>query len=229
MNIQLLPPSSSQLASQPGRAIAKVSFNPEDKALAQAGSMLAMSGNLSVSTTLRNGRTVSRPQRWRGGGATPKTLFLNQFYATAPGHVLLAAPLPGDLAVHTLTRQGLIASSLAYLASTTAVELNLDSQTLPHCLTDQVMAPKGQFWLTFAGQGAVILGALGGLYTVTVAQAYRVAPHHVVAFEAGLEVTLLPASSSQFRTWLGDDQRVCHFQGQGKVYCQTHSGSAWCR
>ncbi|MGB0560692.1 MAG: TIGR00266 family protein [Spirulinaceae cyanobacterium] len=214
MDIQLLP--------QPERAIAKASFKAEDKAIAQAGAMVTMTGNLSVSTTLRSGRTFSQAKGWQGQ-ATPKALFLNQFHAAAPGHLLLAPPLPGTLMVHPLTRQGLIASSLGYLASTATIELNLDAQ-LPHCLNDKAMTPAHQFWLTLTGQGPVLLTGLGGLYAIDVTEDYQVAPRHVVAFEASLAVTLRSTSSSRSRTWLGDDQRICYFQGQGKVYCQTHNG-----
>ena len=88
MNIELL--------HQPDSAIARVNLNTGEELVAQAGAMIAMSGNINTSTTLRRGK---------GGGImgglkrmlAVESLFLSVFRSpTDNNEVWLAPKLLGD-------------------------------------------------------------------------------------------------------------------------------------
>ena len=60
-----------EVLHQPDSAIAHINLAPQEELIAGAGSMVAMSGNLDVSTTLRKGKgggvfggALGAPARW---------------------------------------------------------------------------------------------------------------------------------------------------------------------
>ena len=88
MNIELL--------HQPVSAIARVSLDSGEELVAQAGAMIAMSGSINASTTLRKGK---------GGGVlgglkrivAGESLFLSVFRSPTDGNTIWLAPRLGVL------------------------------------------------------------------------------------------------------------------------------------
>src|SRR5690606_41288177 len=86
-----------ELIHRPGNTAAKVSLNPGEICTAEAGAMIAMSGNMDVTTsTHKKGSRglLKAPKRVVAG----ESLFLNHFEPKAgPGAVWLGPNLAGDL------------------------------------------------------------------------------------------------------------------------------------
>ncbi|MEO1339897.1 MAG: AIM24 family protein, partial [Cyanobacteria bacterium J06635_13] len=91
-----------ELLHQPESAIARVSLDSGEELVAQAGAMIAMSGSINASTTLRKGK---------GGGimgglkrmVAGESLFLSVFRSPANGNTIWLAPrLLGDLLVYEM-------------------------------------------------------------------------------------------------------------------------------
>ena len=214
MNIELL--------HQPDSAIARVKLDSGEELVAQAGAMIAMSGNINASTTLRKGK---------GGGimgglkrmVAGESLFLSVFRSPTNGNEVWLAPrLIGDLSIYEMKGQDLIVQASSYLACSSEVDLDVGVQGLKSLFSGESI-----FWLTFSGQGLALLASFGGIYAVPVDGEYVVDTGHIVAFERSLDFKIAKASSSLIGSFLGGEGLVCRFYGKGTVYCQTHNPGAF--
>jgi len=195
MNIELL--------HQPESAIARIGLDSGEELVAQAGAMIAMSGSINASTTLRKGK---------GGGVmgglkrmvAGESLFLSVFRSPTNGNTIWLAPkLIGDLLVYEMKGQDLIVQATSYLACSSQVDLDVGFQ------------------------GFKSLFSFGSIYEVDVDGEYIVDTGHIVAFEKSLDFTIAKASSSLIGSFLGGEGFVCRFKGKGKLYCQTHNPGAF--
>ncbi len=211
------------ILNQPDSAIVKIDLAPNEEFVAEAGSMVAMSTGIEVSTTLRRGK---------GGGVfgglkrmvAGESLFLSVFRTGAvPGEVFLAPKLLGDILPYQLQgTQGLVVQATGYLASTPQVDVDLGFQGFRSLLSGESI-----FWLTVTGQGLVLLSAFGAIYEVDVDGEYVVDTGHIVAFEQSLTFSIGKVNASWWGAILGGEGLVCRFKGKGKIYCQTHNPGAF--
>lgn len=209
---------------QPDSAIAKIDMAPQEELVAEAGAMVSMSGHMNVNTTLRKGK---------GGGVfgglkrilAGESMFLSVFRSgTQPAEIYLAPKLMGDILPYQLDAHDLVIQSTGYLASTPGVDLDLGFQGLK-----SVFSGESVFWLTASGSGLVLLSAFGGIYEIKVDGEYIVDTGHIVAFEKTLNFSITKAGSSWVGAFLGGEGLICRFQGQGRLFCQTHNPGAFGR
>ena len=207
-----------EILHQPDSAIAKITMDAQEELVAEAGAMVAMSSNLTVSTTLRKGK---------GGGimgglkrmVAGESLFLSVFRTTnEAGEIYLAPKFMGDLLPYTLTGKTLLVQSTGYLASTPGVDIELGFQGFKGFFSGESI-----FWLKVSGNGLVLLNAFGGIYEIDVDGEYVVDTGHIVAFEESLSFRISKANPSIWGTIFGGEGLVCRFSGKGKLYCQTHN------
>ena len=214
MNIELL--------HQPDSAIASINLNAGEELVAQAGAMIAMSGNINTSTTLRRGKgggIVGGLKRMLAG----ESLFLSVFRSpTDNNEVWLAPKLLGDLLIYEMKGQDLVVQATSYLACSSAVDIDLGFQGLKSLFSGESI-----FWLTVSGYGLVLLTSFGGIYEIEVNGEYIVDTGHIVAFERSLDFSISKPGSSWLGAFLGGEGLVCCFRGQGKVYCQSHNPGAF--
>lgn len=209
MNIEIL--------SGPGSAAAKVTLKPGEQLTAEGGSMIAMSGGLSLETSTR--------QKSGGGvlkaltrGLSGESFFLNHYSAGAEGgEVYLASPLVGDMLTLELKNQNLIVQAGSFVASDPGLRMDFNWQGFKSLLSGESM-----FWLNISGAGQLILNSFGCVYSVDVDGDYIVDTGHIVAFEETLNFTLSKAGGSWISSVLGGEGIVCRFKGRGRVWCQSH-------
>ena len=214
MNVEIL--------HQPDSAIAHVTLSAGEELVAEAGRMIAMSGYINASTTLRQGK---------GGGilgglkrmVAGESLFLSVFRSpTAGGEIFLAPKLMGDILPYKMTGDGLVVQSASYLASESDVDINLGFQGLKSLFSGESI-----FWLDVTGNGSILLSSFGAIYEISVNGEYIVDTGHIVAFEKSLTFEIKKATSSLIGSFLGGEGFICRFKGQGKVFCQTHNPGAF--
>ena len=207
-----------ELLHQPDSAIAHVILGEREELVAQAGAMIAMSGYINASTTLRQGK---------GGGllgglkrmVAGESLFLSIFRSPTDGNeVFLAPQLVGDLLVYEMTGNELVVQASSYLACAADVNIDLGFQGFKSFFSGESV-----FWLSITGNGPVLLTSFGGIYEIEVNGEYIVDTGHIVAFERSLDFNITKANSSWLGAFFGGEGLVCRFHGQGKVYCQTHN------
>ncbi|MGI0483733.1 TIGR00266 family protein [Geminocystis sp. CENA526] len=207
-----------QILQQPDSSIVKVTMNAQEELIAEAGTMIAMSDFINVSTTLRQGKgggVLGGLKRMMAG----ESLFLSVFRCYQPdGEIFLAPRFIGDVIVYEMSGNELVVQSGSYLACASGVNIDVGFQGLK-----SLFSGESVFWLTITGYGAVILSSFGGIYEIDVDGEYIVDTGHIVAFEKTLDFKIGKAGSSLLGSFLGGEGLVCRFFGKGKVFCQTHN------
>ncbi|OCQ99682.1 TIGR00266 family protein [Oscillatoriales cyanobacterium USR001] len=211
-----------KILQQPDCAIAHVTFKAGEELVAEAGAMIAMSGYINVSTTLRQGKgggVLGGLKRMLGG----ESLFLSVFRSpTAGGEVFLAPKLLGDMVHYQVSNVGLVVQATSYLASSSNVDIDLGFQGFKSLFSGESI-----FWLDISGRGDLLLSSFGAIYEIEVDGEYVVDTGHIVAFEKTLNFTIGKPGSSWIGAFLGGEGLVCRFKGKGKLFCQTHNTLAF--
>ncbi len=207
-----------QILQQPDSAIAKITMNAQEELIAEAGTMVAVSDFINVSTTLRQGKgggVLGGLKRMMAG----ESLFLSVFRCYQPnGEIFLAPRFIGDILVYEMLGNELIVQSGSYLACASGIDIDLGFQGLK-----SLFSGESVFWLSITGYGPVILSSFGGIYEIDVDGEYIVDTGHIVAFEKTLDFKIGKAGNSWLGSFLGGEGLVCRFYGRGKVFCQTHN------
>lgn len=209
---------------QPDSAIAKVTMQPQEELVAEAGAMVAMSPYMNVSTTLRRGKgggVMGGLKRMLAG----ESLFLSVFRSgNSDAEIYLAPKLMGDILPYSLKGTELVVQSTGYMASTPGVDIDLGFTGFK-----SLFSGESFFWLSMSGSGSVLLSAFGSIYEVEVDGDYVVDTGHIVAFERTLDYKISKGNNSWAGSFFGGEGLVCRFHGQGKVYCQTHNPGSFGR
>jgi uncharacterized protein (TIGR00266 family) len=209
---------------RPDSAIAKVTMQPQEELVAEAGAMVAMSGGMNVSTTLRQGKgggLMGGLKRMMGG----ESLFMSVFRSgNSAAEIYLAPKLMGDILPYKLKGTELVVQSTGYLASTPGVDIDLGFTGFKSLFSGESL-----FWLSMSGSGSVLLSAFGSIYEVEVEGEYVVDTGHIVAFERTLDYKISKGNNSWAAAFVGGEGFVCRFQGKGKVFCQTHNPGSFGR
>lgn len=207
---------------RPGNAAAKIDLTPNETCIAEAGAMIAMSGEISVTTSTHKknrGGLLRAAKRMLAG----ESFFLNHFTAgRTAGHVWLAPILPGDMMIYELDRENLIVQGGSFVASEESVEMDLGWQGFQSLLSGESV-----FWLHLHGKGKLVLSSYGAIYPIQVDGAYIVDTGHIVAFQETLNFTITKAGKSWLSSFLGGEGLVCKFNGKGTVWCQSHNAEGF--
>lgn len=211
-----------EILNSPGNATAKVSLEGGEEIVAESGAMIAMDGNIQVTTSTKK----------RGGGGILKALkrllagesfFINTF--TAPpegGTIYFGTALLGDMMTYTLQgTNNLMVQGTSFVACAQGVDMDTTWQGF----TKALFSGESMFWIKLSGQGEAILNSFGGIYEKEIDGTYIVDTGHIVAFEDTLQFHIRKAGSSWLSAILGGEGLVCEFHGKGRVFCQTHNAN----
>ena len=131
-----------ELIHRPGNTACKVLLQPGERCTAESGAMLAMSGNVGITTTThkKNSGSVFKAIKRAISG---ESIFLNHFEAAqGSGEVLLGAALAGDMMMYELEQESLIVQGGAFLACEEQVEIDFGWQGFKTLLSGESV-----FWL----------------------------------------------------------------------------------
>jgi len=211
-----------ELIHQPGNTAAKVSLVQGESCTAESGAMIAMSGNMDVTTTTHKkgkGGLLKAFKRMVAG----ESLFLNHFEPKSEaGEVWLGANLAGDMMVYELENESLIVQGGSFMACEKDVEIDLGWQGFKSILSGESI-----FWLNLKGNGKILINSFGAIYPVEVDGEYIVDSGHIVAFNETLDFSITKAGKSWVHSFLGGEGLVCKFHGKGTVWCQSHNPSSF--
>ena len=211
-----------EMMHRPGNTACRVTLQPGETCTAESGAMLAMSGNIDITTTThkkKSGSVLKAIKRAISG----ESIFLNHFEARQqPGEVWLGAALAGDMMAYDLEQESLIVQGGAFLACEDQVEIDFGWQGFKSLLSGESI-----FWLQLTGSGKVVFNSFGAIYPVQVDGEYIVDSGHIVAFNETLDFTITKAGKSWMHSFLGGEGLVCKFQGKGTVWCQSHNPSSF--
>lgn len=202
-------------------SIARILLKENELLMAQAGTLLAMRGNLTMNTTFRRRGSKSN---WQNSGImATESLFLTEFRAVDPkNEVWLAPSMMGNIMVHHMTNYKLIVVSSAYLACDGAMNLFFGVPDIKLPQNNQSLT-----LLSITGNGQVLLNGLGAIYTINVEGDYWVNLDNLVAFENSLKYEVTQEKVQGLKRWWKKSKVLMKFTGEGKLYCQTHQAKDW--
>jgi len=202
----------------PGNSAARIDLAGGESCTAEAGAMIAMSGDMGIETTTHkkgSGGVLKAMKRMLSG----ESFFLNHFTAGANGgEVWVATTLSGDMMQYELDNENLVVQSGSFVACEDTVEIDMGWQGFK-----SLFSGESVFWLHMNGNGKMVLSSFGAIYPVEVDGEYIVDTGHIVAFNETLDFKLSKAGASWISSILGGEGMVCKFQGRGTVWCQSHN------
>ncbi len=210
MNIELL--------HRPGNTAAKITLQQGESITAESGAMIAMTGNMDITTTTHkknSGGLFKAAKRMIAG----ESLFLNHFEPQQrEGTVFFGTDMAGDMMHLELDNENLIVQGGSFLACSDGVDIDLGWQGFKSLFSGESI-----FWLHLKGSGSLVLSAFGAIYPIKVDGEYIVDSGHIVAFDETLDFKITKAGKSWLHSFLGGEGLVCKFQGTGTVWCQSHN------
>jgi uncharacterized protein (TIGR00266 family) len=211
-----------EIAHRPGNAAAKIRLAPGEVCVAEAGAMIAMSGDVAINTTTHSrgaGGVMAGLKRMVAG----ESFFLNHYTAGRNGgEVWLAPTLSGDMMSYELRGESLIVQSGSFVACEQGVNVNVGWQGFK-----SLFSGEGLFWVNLSGNGKAVFNSFGAIYPIEVNGEVIVDTGHIVAFNETLSFSLTKAGKSWMSSFLGGEGLVCRFKGRGTVWCQSHNPTSF--
>lgn len=208
-----------QVDYRPAHSLARVFLQPNESVVAESGAMVGMSTNVAMQT--QSGGMMSGLKRMFGG----ESFFRNTFTAQgAPGEVLLAHSLCGDMITLEMSPAGYFVQSSSYIASTPNVSIETKVGGFK-----SFFAGEGVFVLkaTCQGPGQILIGAFGGIQELVCDGSLVIDTGHLVAWDSTLEYSVGKSGSGWIASFLSGEGLVCHFKGQGRIWIQTRNPSGY--
>jgi uncharacterized protein (TIGR00266 family) len=209
----------TEILCRPAASVGKLTLETGERVTCEVGAMIAMSTGFQVETSTHA----------RGGGGiwagvkrmvAGENFFLNHFTAQRPSQTLIVGPgMCGDVVSHRLRGGSLVVQGSSWLASGPGVQVDTSFAGVSKTL----FSGEGMFWLKCSGEGDVLLNSFGAIYEVTIDGTHIVDSGHIVAFEDSLDFSVGKLGDSWIQSFLSGEGLVCHFRGQGKLYCQSHN------
>lgn len=211
-----------EILYRPGSSAAKVSLSPREEITAEGGAMIAMSGDMQITTSTKQksgGGLFKAAKRLLSG----ESFFLNHFTAGHNGGELwLSTTLPGDMMTHELHGERLIVQGGSFVACEPGISIDLGWQGFK-----SILSGESVFWVNLAGTGKVIFNSFGMIYPIDITEEFIVDTGHIVAFEETLNFSITKAGKSWISSILGGEGLVCKFKGRGRLWCQSHNGNSF--
>jgi uncharacterized protein (TIGR00266 family) len=199
----------------PAFAIGTIEVGAGAEVKVEAGAMAAMSGDVEIETGSSGGLLGGLKRSVLGG----ESFFINTFRSPTDGHVAVAAKLPGDMKLLSLSGNTWFVQSGSWIASDPSIEVDTKwggAKTF--------FGGEGLFLLKCTGSGDVLVSSYGAILEREIprGQSYVVDTGHVVAFPEGMNYGVEKAGSWK-STLLGAEGLVVRFHGPGSIWLQTRS------
>jgi len=209
-----------EIKYQPSYSLAVAKLEPSETIRVEAGSMVAMSVGVTLETKAAGGLLASLKRSVLGG----ESFFVNTYQAPASGgEILLAPPLPGDMAVLQLNGESLLVQSGAYVACSEGVTVDTKFGG-----AKTFFASEGLFLLKCSGTGTLLLSSYGAIHERVLAPAerYTVDTGHLVAFPENIGFAVRAVGGLKSTLFSGEGL-VVDLTGPGIVQMQTRSSDAF--
>jgi uncharacterized protein (TIGR00266 family) len=210
-----------EIQYRPAHSIAVAHLGTGESVRAEASAMMGMTPNIGVETQARSGGGIlgGLKRSFLGG----ESFFTNRFTAQgAPGHVLLAPQLCGDMVVHELTGHELLIQGSSYVSAPDSVQIDTRFQGFKGLFSGESL-----FFLSATGYGPVLMNAFGAIEVLDLNGELVVDTGHLVAFTAGIEYTVTKAARGWIQSFLSGEGLVLHLRGTGRLYLQSRNPKAY--
>jgi uncharacterized protein (TIGR00266 family) len=205
-----------EILYRPSYSVARVLLDRNEKIQAESGAMVGMSPDLIMETEAKGGFLKSISRSMFGG----ESFFMNTYIGKADGdNILLAPPLPGDIAVMEMRGETLMVQSGSYLASSEGIAVDTKWSG-----AKTFFGSEGLIMLKISGSGTLIVSSYGAIHPMELetGRKYVVDTGHLVTFEEqiGFKVKKVAGWKS---TLFSGEGLVVELTGPGKVNLQSRS------
>ncbi len=205
-----------EITAGPAFAMGTISLGAGQEVKVEAGAMASMSGGVEIETSMGAGGVLGGLKRSVLGG---ESFFINTFKAPQGGDVSVAARLPGDMRVLTLSGGAHFVQSGSWIASDPSIEVDTKwggAKTF--------FGGEGLFLLKCSGAGDVLVSSYGAIVERQIGpgETFIVDTGHVVAFPEGMSYAVEKAGNWKSAI-LGAEGLVTRYTGPGTVWLQTRS------
>ena len=200
---------------RPSYSVARVVLDRNEKVQVESGGMVGMSPDL-LETEAKGGILKSIARSMFGG----ESFFLNTYTGVEDGdRILLAPPLPGDIAVVEMQGGSLMVQSGSYLASSEGIQVDTKWSG-----AKTFFGSEGLIMLRVSGTGTLIISSYGAIHPMELkaGEKYVVDTGHLVSFEEqiGYDVKKVAGWKS---TLFSGEGLVAELTGPGEVNLQSRS------
>lgn len=205
---------------RPAYALGVITLRGNEEIRVEGGSMVSMSGGVTLETEATGGFLKSLGRSLFGG----ESFFQNTFRAPAQGGQLTVAPaLPGDLFALDLEGESLLVQSGAYVASEMALDVSTKwggARTF--------FAAEGLIMLNVTGSGKLVLSSYGAIHSLELepGQQYTIDTGHLVAFSEEIDFQVRRIGGVKSTLFSGEGL-VVDLTGPGRVLMQSRSADAF--
>lgn len=209
-----------ELLYRPSYSMADVKLDSGETISVEAGSMVAMSTDMQVQTSMKGGLMKSLARSVLGG----ESFFMNTYQAgSGGGEIQLAPTLPGDVFTMELSSESYLVQSGSFLASSQGVQTDTKwggARTF--------FGGEGLIMLRCSGSGTLILSSYGAIHELDLAagESFTVDTGHLVAFSENIGFKVRSVGGLK-ATIFGGEGLVVDLSGPGKVLMQTRSVGAF--
>ena len=205
-----------EILYRPAYAVARVSLNRKEKVQVEAGAMLGMSPDMEMETEAKGGFLKSMSRSMFGG----ESFFMNTYTGEKDGdRILLAPPLPGDIAVIEMQNQSLLVQSGSYLASSEGIQVDTKWSG-----AKTFFGSEGLIMLKVSGTGTLIVTSYGAVHPVELGagEKFVVDTGHIVSFEEQVQYVIKKVAGWKSTLFSGEGL-VAELTGPGKLTLQSRS------
>ena len=205
-----------EIMYRPAYSMGVVKLAGNEKVNVEAGSMVGMSAGMTLQTQATGGILKSLARSVLGG----ESFFTNIYTAPANGgELLVAPPLPGDMASLSLANEKLLLQSGAFVAG----EMGLTVET-KWGGAKTFFASEGLIMLHVTGSGKLLISSYGAIHDLKLeaGQLMTVDTGHLVAFSEGLGFKVRRIGGVKSTLFSGEGL-VVDLTGPGRVLMQTRS------
>jgi uncharacterized protein (TIGR00266 family) len=215
-----------EILFKPSFGMVKFELEPGESIITEAGSMVGMSPNMRLKTTIGGthlgffGKLVNfiiaLIRKFLGG----ESMFFNTYSPAGSGGKLWVSPaMVGDLTTLTITPdKPLIIQPGSYVANTPGVILKTRWGGLR-----SILGREGAFLLEASGNGEIWLNAYGGIKELQLHGTMIVDTGHMVAFDSSLDYKLKMAGKGMLTAFKSGEGLVFEFNGTGRLLIQSRN------
>jgi uncharacterized protein (TIGR00266 family) len=214
-----------EILYKPSFAMARFELEPGESITTEAGSMVAMSPNMEIKTSIGGTRLgffgkllnflLALARKFLGG----ESMFFNTYTPAGAGKLWVAPAMVGDLVDMELTPGNpMIIQPGSYVANTPGVHLKTRWGGLR-----SILGKEGAFLLEASGSGTLWINAYGGIKEMPVDGTLVVDTGHMVAFDASLDYKLRMAGKGLLTAFKSGEGLVFEFSGKGRLLIQSRN------
>ena len=189
---------------------------PGEKACAEAGAMVNMSGNMQMTTNVKGGLFKGLKRM-----VTGESFFMTEFTpAGGGGFVTFAGNVPGKIFTLDLAEGEFIAQKDAFLCSEPGVDLDI---AFTKRLRSGVFGGEGFILQRLSGKGTAFLHCCGDIMEMTLApgEVVKVETGLVVGFESTVDYSIALAGGVRTAFFGGEGLFLATLTGPGRVILQS--------